>query len=1131
MSNTITCTKCKQIVSANEIRCPHCGMRLHVICSKCGTINDFGQEHCSKCSSELLKYCQVCGSANVPNEHACRKCLSPLKTYLSREQILLMQQRIVMKKEQVNPALYKIIYQRMQKNLEAVEQQVEIEKQKAVHEEISQQAQDSNEYIKETTDKSQNVEIKENQEIQQTTNEEVAEQQNIKNDQSYEEQYAEQTENPEREEQEYEETVIPDEKLGMQLKDNELEDDYGNEFISFDNTASLSDQLANVIQTENNAVIIGICGKEGVGKTSVLKMFSEQLGTKGIIPVYANCYESLTESPYGSIRDAILKLLTLPDLHPSVKDFYSEQTKQLFVQNFETLNEQEILLFMNFLYPSLKSTIAEIDANKEKIENLLEKIFQSILSKNNAIFAIDNFDKIDTGSFDFIQRLINNGIINNKTKLFITYSAKLSPRKYFDIEISDKDIFVTLFLEKINDTEMMNLVQGMTNTLNIPEQVMSVIKQQGNIAITEQYLSALYDTGYMYIGTNEMVFKDEPCPVSFTGFEDLIETRLNLIQDEEAKITLYVASSLGERFNALILSQIGGIEENRFEEIMNLLVSSLFIQKENDYEYAFKNETIWKVILKQVLANNNFRPILDKMYNGLSLYANSNPVLKAKIAEYKLDKEGCLKSWENAAGISAYLGDNQGYANALEKILLLTGYNKTAAPNEQQIELLENIGKLKYKTSPNTAIEYLTPPIMQAKEANNAAKMIELGGFIIKACYEKEDFYGVVETADLILSAAKDRISPLEAAIIKSKKLTALLKTGLCEEGINLAVNEIIPTVEESLANENDESTAQKLLEVWVDSSIELIKLYALQGNSKSIEIADNTFEILKNNNIENPDYNIRLSIAKSFALCVKGCVTDSIMLIREVEKNPEYNKKRYINDRNLIFCLNMALCNYTDGLNDSLFKYAKFAKDINTQFEKHIFKLIFAWLTYFEGNHLKASIMFNDELTHFAEEKIVTGALLSWLFIAKTTFETKGAESAEHIAAKALEIAQNPKFLQYHTAVYLHKIIAETNILKGDLNTAKIHLEKGMTISKQFGLDLAQVELYRTYAKFLVRTIMPAEESSRTEIAVKTSKIYQVAMITAEKIKVPGLSVQIQEEIKSFNEFCKGNNIIIPEQ
>ena len=104
----------------------------------------------------------------------------------------------------------------------------------------------------------------------------------------------------------------------------------------------------------------------------------------------------------------------------------SEETKNLFVQNFPTLTNDETENFMNFLYPSQQGTFADLVPNKQYTHALLEKIFTSVVTNNNAVFIIDNFELTDNASFEFIKQMILSGIINNKTN---QNQVPVSPKK------------------------------------------------------------------------------------------------------------------------------------------------------------------------------------------------------------------------------------------------------------------------------------------------------------------------------------------------------------------------------------------------------------------------------------------------------------------------------------------------------------------------------------------------------------------------------------------------------------------------------------------------------------------------------------------------------------------------------
>lgn len=1100
------CPKCKKTVGENDIRCPHCNMRLKVICPTCNLANPFGMEFCEQCGTMLLKYCDFCNSANLPEAKECRKCHN---TFDSKFLNLEKRHKKSAKKE-------------------------------ALDENVADKVKETKEIIKEEPVFSQESEFIPQKEI--TNSEEKSNTQNIEKEaiQSQEENIHQnfadelprsslEIENDNEAELESEaENESSEQEAINYSSERQTAYEYEDEIVYFDDSAQLLEQLTNIIRTPNNAVIVAVCGEEGMGKTSVIKTFADSLAEQGIVPILSEGSELIKVSPFGCIRDALLKLLTLPDLHPDIQSFYSPETKQLFVQNFETLTDEEILDFMNFLYPTMQGQFEDICTQKEVTIDLLEKIFTSITSKNQAVFIIDNFDVIDSASFEFINGLIKKGILNNQVKLFVSYRENKSARMYFDLALEKQDIFSTLYLNNLNEEETSNLIKNFANAPTVPTTVNYTIneKGKGNIFFTEQFLSLLFDVGYMYIDAGMMKFKeDEPLPFLPKNIEEVIQLRFSSIQIQALKDALFAASILGYKFDKSAFAAVVDVTEQQADELLQKLTDLMFIQPASEYEYSFKNLTTWSVIFEIAQKDARFKVICKKAYYIFGKYALSNPALKAIIAKYRDEAETLMQAWRETAAICAYLGDIEMYTTALEELLVNSGYNPDETElTDEQIDIMEKIGKLTYKTESQKAIEYLTAPIIAAKDAGKTVKVIELCGYLIKTCYLASDYNGVIETADLLLSTADTQLSLLDKAIIKSKKLHALFKTGNCEEGINLANNEVIPPLEEALSKQNDEEYLHSVFTAWFDASVNLVNLYALQGNSKAVETAENTAEILQMNNISNPEYTVRLNLSKAFALTVAGRIYDSAMVLKSTEDIPEYNNTKYIVRRNLIYAMNLIFSETTENLKEQLYDFAKYANDNNDIFGKHIFKMMFAWMIYDSGNYEKANVIFNDELTYFAKIKTVTGALISWMFIAKSTLVTEGAESAEHIALKALEVAQNPKFSQYYAAVHLQKLIAEINLLKGDIDAAKMYLEKGMLTAKQFGMDLAQVELYRTYTKFMEQSML--QDEKKTEFAIKADKLYKAAIAASEKLKVPNLTAHIKKEHKTLLDYCSQNEI-----
>lgn len=1120
------CPKCNSDVENNQIRCSKCSMRLKQVCPECGSLNDFGIENCLNCGTVLIKYCENCGSANLPNASVCRKCNQSLE-----KPVLTFQKHRGDDKTEIGI-------------VEEDNNNIPVEN-TPVQEEITVESDNNEDIIElnEVPEKSENEnEIIEEQEDELTY--ENPPETLVDGDVASVEAGEEPTENIETEiEDEFENTVdsvneveglvkpVSEVKSPELLIDNEEFDiDSSNvsedeEIFDYSDAQDLLNRLVQVIDQPNKKVV-AVCGEEGMGKTTIINALLNSLSQKQILGIHSECSELTKIAPFGCIRNSLLRLLSLPDFHPDMPSYFGEQSKKLFASNFENLTPQEVLDFMNFLYPSLAGNYKDLYNNKIKTYTILEKVIKSITSKNNVIFIIDNFDLIDTSSYDFVNYLIKNNKINNK--LIVTYQEHKSAKYYFDETIADTSIFETLSIVNMNETQASKLVQNFVNTENIPEEVLNVINTngKGNIFFTEQFLALLFDVGYISVNQNIMSFNNQmPLPFSPQSLEELIKDRLNTIKINELKECLYTASVLGYRFDSNIFGEVMEYTPEQTQEVLKKLSELMYLYQSGNYEFSFKNMTSWNVIFDEAQTIPNFKPICKKIYYIMGKYGLSNVTIKASVAKQRDEAETAFQSWKVAADTAAYLGDEYIYTTCCEQWLAASGYSETSEQiTDAQIEVLESLGKLYSFDRPEIAVKYLTQPVLYSQKQGNIPKLIELSAYMIKACEVIDNYNGIVETVDMVVSSSVN-LQPLEKTIILSKKMKSLFVLGNCEEAINLANNDLLPVLEAELSKNNNPEQMEKLFEIWFDISINLANTYSLQGNTQSLAIIANIDETLKMNNIKNEEYSIRLSLSKAFAQTIMGCTSDCFDTLNNISPVVLGKNKLYKSQYNLILSLAKIMSEDIDDLKQKLFEFAKFSDDNFDKFGKHMFKLIFATLLFLSGDFAKSIEIFNDELNFFAKEKIVTGALLSWLFISRINLLTRNPESAENVAIKALEVAQNPKFSQYHISIYLQKLIAEVNIAKGDFDAAKMYIEKGMLIAKQFGLELAKIELYNSYIK-LLEQVFVKPESDKNDTINKINQLYKSSLVSLQKLNSPVLTAKVQMAYSGFVNYCQQNSL-----
>jgi len=1144
------CPKCEKEVKDNDIRCSHCGMRLKVVCPACDTLNDFGLEACSNCGKNLVKYCKNCGAANFPDAVTCRKCNEPLeKSVFSSDKnksaiTSVKNMPAIMNANVQNGTQIPVVdLTPASENPDSVDESAQINNEDSLTLHVSDEEHEyPDEFGKDDEDDYSEEELIDD--YDDTSDEEIVDEdfEEISQDDDSESvnEYLDDGEYDSSDEG-FDDTEISEEtddenEIVVREPDFIIDNDYQNNLLSSEQDDNLTDfseaqELLNkaislVEQSDKN--IIAICGEEGMGKTTIVSALINALSQKQMMSLYSECSELTKIAPFGAIRDSLLRLLTLPDFHPDMPAYFSEQSKKLFASNFPGLTPQEVTDFMNFLYPSLSADYKDLYRNKAKTYLLLENILKSVASNNNIILIIDNYNLIDSSSYEFINNLISKNIINNNLKLVITYQERKSAKYYFDEKFINSDIFESLAILNMNEVQVSKMVQNFVNTDKIPEDVLTVINNNGNgnIFFTEQYLALLFDVGYIVLNQNIMYFNtDVQLPYAPNNIEEIIKARLNVIQIKELKESLYAASVLGYKFDRNIFAEVMEYSSEQADEVLGKLSELMYIQKSTNYEYSFKNMILWNTVFDEAQTVPNFKPLCKKIYYTMGKYGLSNVTVKATIAKHRDEAESSFQSWKVAADTAAYLGDEYIYTICSDQWLIASGYSESSEQiTDAQIEVLENLGRLYAFDKPEAAVKYLVKPILFAQKQQNIPKMIELSAYMIKACNTVNNYNGILETIDMILSADTG-MQPIEKAIILSKKMPALFVLGNCEEAINLANNDLLPVLEEELSKNNNSEQMVELFDIWFDVSVSLANIYSLQGNSVSLSYIANIEETLKMNNFQNEQYSIRLTLAKAFANVISGNINECFIALNSLSEAELNNNKLYQSDYNIILSLAKIISGQSESLKQKLYEYAMYSDDNFDEFGKHVFKMIFAKLLFMSGDYLKSIEIFNEELNFFAKEKIVTGALVSWLYISSINLKTGSIESAENMALKALEVAQNPKFSQYHISIYLQKLIAEINIEKGDFDAAKMYMEKGMLIAKQFGLELAQAEIYKLYIKLLRHLIMNTD----VDVAETTNKInqfYKAAISILKNIRLDSVLHDIQEEYDSFVNYCQKNSI-----
>lgn len=1142
----MNCPKCKHEIADNQLRCSFCGVKVKMICPACQAINKFGSEKCSSCGVQLIRYCPDCKAANLPNIKNCRKCgvlLQPEKVVVSKPEELISLTPPENKVEVIRE-LPKEEVEAENKTVSFSTASEPIIEEKIIEQKAINEVTEDIDIIEPLPEEPKELTLDEilsasakklkDQEEQQVQSEVVESTDEVK---------GQNVESPEITSTEQEKSLFSPQGLGFEsLKQNtanesKIEKQPAGE-IKYYSQMQAKQKIVSLVKTSAVKHIIALNGGEGTGKSIVFDYVKQDLQQDNIIQLVGKCSPLTQISTYGYFQDMFIRLLSLPAFCADI-DSFIKHNKKVFENIFHLLSPEEIIGFVNILYPHKIGKFERIIDNKEKTFNILEKVLDSVAEKNRFIIAIDNFDLIDGISYEFLSYLIDKNYFNEKIKLLVNYKDRKVVQSYFSSSKVDENIYENIYLAKLSEDESNNFID---NFVNNPIESLSYDLRKtiyrnsfGGAAYVEQVMAHLKDVGYLSLQDGKHMFIPNKMPSQLpSGIVEAIHLRLinTNVLPLLLKNILFAAAIMGYKFEVNLLSNALSIADDQFLDAMELLKELHFIVPVNQYSYEFKSLSLWRYIYEEAKNDEFYKDNNEKLFGCLSQFILSATSLKAVLAKNIADSEKALKVWEETSDYAVYTGDINLYVISLKQCLKIIGDNESEETKDLYNEICEKIGKLSYKSAPQEAINYLSTVIAAAKKAEDQVKLVELCSYLVNSCYSEGNFYGVIETVNLVISAVEDKIDDLNLALIKSRKLKALFYIGNCEETINTASNEVIPVLEEALSKPLPDAHFMTMVyESWLESNLMMANAYSIQGNEKAFEVIDNVLEVMQVNKLESKYYRTKADISRALAFTVVGKIKKSFEILDFIANNykDDLLNSEFLSQWNLIYIINKVLTNQAANLREELFSLATFANNTNDNFSKNVIKTILGYIIQKDGNLAKALEIYNDEITYFAKEKIATGALLGWYLIAQVTLTVEGAERALDIASKALEVAQNPKINNYNFIIYLQKLIAEIYIIKGDLDATKMYLEKSQLIAKQFGLKYAEVEIYRAFGKYHEEFIsIKAKEKEKEDNAHSVIKMYNKALAVANELEEEGLIVSINQDKAAFKTYCQLNGISI---
>lgn len=1131
------CLKCKKEIPNNLLRCNHCNTKVQTVCPVCGGINLITSEFCAGCGLQLLKYCPECNAVNLPVSKKCRKCGINFEIDESTITISDINQvgaeikkldsvEISVKKTQKTdvesgplPILKPINMADITLSNEEIQEKKSIssfEDLLALAEDVSsdsvQEIPNEEQKIEEQVTNSDESKIEAESDLDEMTlSEDTVEVTNIE----------QQTEN------------LSDETAEENIS-NEEEIEIFPEIVEYDQMKCKNLLVKSILDPSKK--IIGFSAPEGFGKSTVLKYLFEDLKKQPRAWFWGECSANSQISPFGIFQEMILTFFNMPNFSNMSQEFLA-QARQMLTATLPFFSYNEITNLINFLYPHLIAKFEDILLNKDVTFALLEKLLLELSKKAKLIIVIDDFDMIDGASYEFLSQFVDKSNLSENIKLLITYKDKRITQGYFYSEKLKQNDYADVRLAKLSKDDARNLIKMYLNGNNpLPENIFDSLYEysKGSCAYFEQILTLFNEKKIFYTeGTVIQYQKTEIEENLPKKLKNILFLRVGYLKEKLPVCyrALCTAAIMGNKFNIRLLEIILKLQSNEFETVIKTLTDYAYITPFNNNIYEFKNTLLWQFIYEQAKDNKDFCMLNEKIFDIINSFVLSSNALKALIAQNLNQKLLALNIWTENIKLCSYLGDEHLWTLSQKQCLKIAG---EITPDNSEIivnNIQERLGKLLYQTRPSEAIPFLSNAITNALKIGNKPKIIELSGYLSKSCALTGNFNGVIEAVDTVVNIINSPETKLECALVKYKKLKAMLNIGNAEEIYNLASNEIIPIVEQALSEliPTKNIPMEIVYEVWLECNLIVAMALITQGNSKCFGVLKVIDEIVEKNHVNNKNYLQRVSLAKALAHSVLGDIkaSEDILITLTQQTAQEIVEPEIISLWNFINILNKLYKQEWTNIKEDMYSVVTFANNYNDILVKNLLKIFLGRVLQEEGNLAKAMDIYNEQVAIFAREKIAIGALLCWYYIAKLSLVTDGSDKALDIAEKALDVAKNPKISNYYFMVMFKKLIAEIYIVKGDMEASKMYIEKALMIVKQYDMKLLKVSLYQLYAKYL-EEMVTKKPQNRGNYAQNAIATYKKLNSMVEAMSLPIVQADINKNFASFKAFCQLNDIKI---
>ncbi len=367
-------------------------------------------------------------------------------------------------------------------------------------------------------------------------------------------------------------------------------------------------QMSTILDGKTGG-IIWIEGEAGIGKSRLMREFSDQLIRRGALVLSGACTARRSEHAFSVFSDLLVQTFDIQH------NFSSKQINEQIDQKLELLSP-ELLETRPFL--QLLMGVQPSGAQGERITSMepeqlrrqtfvaIHRLISVLASNQPLVLVLDDLQWIDSISADLLLYL-SHQVVSQRVLLVCAQRQKeISPFEQILARTRSMhpEKIVHLSIKPLTIAECQQLLSEFLSSADLPDSVISLIVQQsgGNPYYIEEFVRLLVEKDFLRLVRGRLVanraIQADALEIP-TSLESLIRARVDSLETP-AKQLLQVASVIGHRFNRALLAQVA--ESDGIDVILALLHTRGMLNPTSDKGFwEFSHPLIELIVYNTVL--------------------------------------------------------------------------------------------------------------------------------------------------------------------------------------------------------------------------------------------------------------------------------------------------------------------------------------------------------------------------------------------------------------------------------------------------------------------------------------------------------------------------------------------------